>query len=552
MDLIPKSNSATDVPYYLQLPAIPTDVQDKTRVDLPKERDLPTRNPKKKLKPVVPPPVEEPEQQASPATTNALDTSETAARLSAIKAGEPADTTDESSDTDSQKSLAREILDERAAAEAQLMSEPDPEPEYKHVDRGKHGFSLLGFLRPSDEEIDAQANGMRWHHEMENGWMLSPQWQKTVFAGVDREKLERSEKQQMNARAAEARQRRYQASWDKMIKAWQQGHWDDRSREYKELREALTSFRNAAIARGIDTTSWQIPGVTAGSIQNALNNQITKSSKDMWNMEAAYKILTDYIDKANAGTLTAEDVKLYNREFDKILENATRIVSGTNGTLADAEKVRLQYAALPDEIKQWVEDNRQSLFNNLAQNMASMSRNAKSAEVSEKLATAAQQLLYAPSNSLLDVLVSTIGILTPLLSDKSDLPLQHTAEVAHKQFNEIMSSLMQYAIIDPSTMLTYIRDAYDMSYSNASNLLARANRPVDITTHKEMFADPTKLGMAVVKNANLPETHWAAPVIHQFKRDITNANIGAVKKPGAQTTVAPVNQNSDNPAGGWV
>lgn len=541
---IPKSDT-TYTPLVLR-----TDVQDDTKVDKPKEpiETIPKPAGPKKKKTKQAPKTEQPVVTDTPQQKTTSD--ETSGMPEPQPVPDMLIMNGDQSDEE-RKSLAREIMDARQQQLAADLLDNADEDKYKHVDRGKHGFSLLGFLRPSDEEIDAQENGMRWHHEMENGWMLSPQWQKTVFAGVDREKQANAEKRAESARAKEARQRRYQSGWDKMIAAWQKGHWDDQSREYKELREAMTQFRNDAIARGVDTSSWQIPGVTAGAIQNALNGQITKSSKDMWDMESAYSELIRYIDKADAGTLTADDIKNYNTVFDKQLENALRILSGSNAGLADAEKVRIQYAALPPEMKQELEADRQNVFNTVYQNMLSMSRNAKSADVSEKLTAAANELLYG-SGSLIDAMANTVALLTNLVSNKDDLPIAHTADLAIKLFHEKLESTMQFAIIDPRTMLAYIRNAYDKAFATSNNLLARANRPVDMTKHITMDRDTTKLRDAVVANAPKLNMRLAAPQITSGSPDNTNGNMGGnvVPKTPKQKPTTP--QNPDNPASGWI
>lgn len=538
---IPKSDTI-DWPSTFQ-----HDVQDDTKVDKPKEpiETIPKKGGAKKKRAPKQTPVAETAAPETPAPST--DAPELASALLNTNSQPAAP----SQLSEEQKSLAREIMDARQAQLAADALDPGDEDKPKHVDRGKHGFSLLGFLRPSDEEIDAQENGMRWHHEMENGWMLSPQWQKTVFEGVDREKQAKAARTAESARAKEARQRRYQSGWDKMIAAWQKGHWDDQSREYKELREAMTQFRNDAIARGVDTSSWQIPGVTAGAIQNALNSQITKSSKDMWDMESAYSELTRYIDKADAGTLTEDDIRNYNTVFDKQLENALRILSGSNAGLADAEKIRIQYAALPPEKKQELERDRQNVFDIVYQNMLSMSRNAKSADVSEKLTTAANELLYG-SGSLVEAMANTVALLTNLVSNKDDLPIQHTAELALKLFHEKLESTMQFAIIDPRTMLAYIRSAYDKSFATSNNLLSRANRSVDMTKHLTMDRDTSKLRDAVVANAPSLRMRLAAPEISEPTGDITNGNMGGDVKPKTPKQKQPtVQRDPTNPAGDW-
>lgn len=537
---IPKQDTA-----YTPL-VLRTDIQDDTKVDKPKEpiETIPKKGGTKKRKQKT----QAPDTKAATVTTEPSSTGAPPDpdTLLAANPDTPSAQLDEE-----QKSLAREIMDARQQQLAADALDNGDEAKPKHVDRGKHGFSLLGFLRPSDEEIDAQENGMRWHHEMENGWMLSPQWQKTVFAGVDREKQADAKKSAESARVKEARQRRYQNGWDKMIAAWQKGHWDDQSREYKELREAMTQFRNDAIARGVDTSSWQIPGVTAGAVQNALNGQIVKSSKDMWDMESAYSELARYIDKADAGTLTEDDIKEYNTTFDKQLENALRILSGSNAGLADAEKIRIQYAALPPEKKQELERDRQRVFDAVYQNMLSMSRNAKSADVSEKLAAAADALMYG-SDSLVDVMANTVALLTNLVSSKDDLPIAHDAELALKLFDKKLESVMQFAIIDPRTMLAYIRSAYNKAFATSNNLLARVNRQVDMTKHITMDRDATKLRDAVTANAPKLVMNLATPQISESPKDITTGNMAGRKtRADIKKPVVP-DSNPTNPLGGYV
>ena len=156
-----------DAPYPSDIPLVlKTDVQDATAVDKPKEpiETIPKLggSKKKKRKPAEP----AVDTAASADTTPSEPTPDATPETTPERPAEP---TPDASAPNEQKSLAAEIMAVRNAQLAADSLDDNSADKNTRVDRGKHGFSLLGFLRPSDEELDAQANGMRWHHEMENG-----------------------------------------------------------------------------------------------------------------------------------------------------------------------------------------------------------------------------------------------------------------------------------------------------------------------------------------------------------------------------------------------
>ena len=518
-----KDTTAAHTPYIPLV--LRTDVQDATAVDKPKEpiETIPKLGGSKKKK-------------RKPAET-AVDTAASADTMPSEPVPDatpettperPAEPTPDASVPNEQKSLASEIMAVRNAQLAADSLDDNSADKNTRADRGTHGFSLLGFLRPSDEELDAQANGMRWHHEMENGWMLSPQWQKTVFAGVDREKQANAERSAESARAKEARQRRYQNGWDKMITAWERGHWDDKSREYNELREAMMQFRNDAIARGVDTSSWQIPGITAGQVANTQKQSLIKLQNDIVSAEQAYDDMVRYADKLKSGTMTEKDRANFLATFDKRLEDMVRIVSGvSSGSLADAEKIRIQYQALPPAMKTFMENERQRFFNALAGNMRYLSNNAKSAETTNKLAKALAQLKPGSSTDFGTALTNTLGVLTSILSDKDELAIGKTTDEVIAQYKHLMDSMMQYAIVDPNIMMSFIKQAYDLSYSKLQADLWTANRQVDLPERRKMNADMDDLSKYITDTAMRLKLNWAYPSIARMPATPTHGNVQA-------------------------
>ena len=518
-----KDTTAAHMPYIPLV--LRTDVQDATAVDKPKEpiETIPKLGGSKKKKRK---PAETAVDTAAPADTMPSEPAPDAAPE--ITPERPAEPTPDASVPNEQKSLASEIMAVRNAQLAADSLDDNSADKNTRVDRGTHGFSLLGFLRPSDEELDAQANGMRWHHEMENGWMLSPQWQKTVFAGVDREKQANAERSAESARAKEARQRRYQNGWDKMITAWERGHWDDKSREYNELREAMMQFRNDAIARGVDTSSWQIPGITAGQVANTQKQSLIKLQNDIVSAEQAYDDMVRYSDKLKSGTMTEKDRANFLATFDKRLEDMVRIVSGvSSGSLADAEKIRIQYQALPPAMKTFMENERQKFFNALAGNMRYLSNNAKSAETTNKLAKALAQLKPGSSTDFGTALTNTLGVLTSILSDKDELAIGKTTDEVIAQYKHLMDSIMQYAIVDPNIMMSFIKQAYDLSYSKLQADLWTANRQVDLPERRKMNADMDDLSKYITDTAMRLKLGWAYPSIARMPTTTTHGNVQA-------------------------
>jgi hypothetical protein len=442
-------------------------------------------------------------------------------------AAEPIPTTDNTEQTNTDTGtdntamtplqLALKLRDDLAASKADMdaaLAEPIPQ----HKDRGKHGFSLLGFARPTDEEMDTPDN-RRWHYELAHSWMLSPQWQDTVQKGVALENQDataaKAGRDRLSSIAINGFQNRAKRGWDQMIENFKKGHWDTQSREYKEYLEAMQRYWDDAVAAGADTSTWQIPPITAGSSSQALRGDINKEVKNRIDMITLAKELDEYAQKASQGPLSEADRSRYATVFDKGLENAARIISGSNGTLADAEKVRIQYQALPPEAKAIVEANRKKLLDTLYKNMVYVSQNIKSVESKNKLANVLDEL-NKPSSNFGDAMYKTVAMLTKFLSDEPEIARDITADIALDQFKVFMDSTMQWAIIDPTIIGAYIQQAYDQAYYREAELLERGNRSVDIKPKQSFNTDYTALTKQIMANAPIDKLKMAYPTVREY------------------------------------
>ena len=138
----------TTAPHTSYIPLVlKTDVQDATAVDKPKEpiETIPKLGGSKKKKRK---PAETAVDTAASADTTPSEPPPGAAPE--ITSEQPAEPTPDASAPDEQKSLAAEIMAVRNAQMAADSVDNNSADKNTRVDRGKHGFSLLGFLRPSD------------------------------------------------------------------------------------------------------------------------------------------------------------------------------------------------------------------------------------------------------------------------------------------------------------------------------------------------------------------------------------------------------------------
>lgn len=265
-----------------------------------------------------------------------------------------------------------------------------PPPEYQETQEPRRRSTWLSrVLSPDDNELVAANNGMRWHWYMENRpmWSGYDRDNNIVWNGVDREnqyiaQLLKAQKASQMSPLAEARR---MGQYQNMYKQWEKmaadGKFDDGNGGLsKEGIDAYNRIKDAFLQ--------EFPDKNPDTVMLPMHNQIaarrniaTGNMMKQWSainqMDSNYNQLRQ-LDQS--GQLYTKDGLInpqYAPVLDLFMNRVAAILTGSNGALADAEKIRLQYEFATEEVKGILDKNIKEYFDALSSiASAAMSGNA--------------------------------------------------------------------------------------------------------------------------------------------------------------------------------
>lgn len=267
----------------------------------------------------------------------------------------------------------------------------------------RSGKSILHKLfGPSEDELEATRNGMRWHWYMENRpmWASYPHENEVVWNGVDRENqyiaqlLKAQKASQMSPLAEARRMGQYQTMYKQWEKMAADGKFDDGNGGLsKEGVDAYERIKDAFLQefpdKNPDTVMLPMHNQIAAR-RNVATGQMMKQWSAINQMDSTYNQLRQLDQSGQLYTSEGLINPQYAPVLDLFMNRVAAILTGSNGALADAEKIRLQYEFATEEVKGILDKNIREYFDSLASvARAAMSGNARLA-ANEDLRTLAE------------------------------------------------------------------------------------------------------------------------------------------------------------------
>lgn len=364
---------------------------------------------------------------------------------------------------------------------------------------------LSNFIRPSEDELEAARNGMRWHWALQNRWMLpGSKWNETVWNGVDRENqyiaqlLKQKKGEAINLgipTAAEIRARemyrgKIMDQYNKALAEYMKGHYDDPERAYEDFKNEVERLRGQYAKAGevygmdaFDPEDLRIPPPIAAP-RNA-----GATAPKMFELSKERDFAAGVVDELKSWMA---DGRINDPEFmqgqqaaaylDSVYERLMKAIKASSNTMADAEKQRMQILLLPDDALAMVQDAILDYQDKLAMAMDSASAKEWSQNNRGKVNEIINDLGFNPKSmdkaSLASAMEALGGTLTKAMSSKDELPHDVATDVQalKEQFDTYMKNMMLAANVAPHIVANMAANVGKFNSSIYNNQAFRAGR----------------------------------------------------------------------------
>lgn len=330
---------------------------------------------------------------------------------------------------------------------------------------------LSKLIGPSQDELDAEANGLRWWWALEHRFMPpGSKWNETVWQGVDRENkwlaqllkqkaMESGQGLTMSPIAKQRELSRISGQYDKLVSEYLKGNWDDPQRAYADFLEEAERLRKQYAAQGGSYDDLRLPPPVAGGRSGFTTQSRPLKLREQYNFaKSVNEELASWLEKdpATGGRKIdnpkfVESKKMY---LDSVYERLLKHIKDSSNTMADAEKQRLQILVLPDnamdEVIQEVKAFQQALTGIMSSASAkdwSQNNKGKVNEVIKAMGFDASKDKATLGNQL----ATLGGVIVSSLARNDELPHDVAAdlEAAKTQFDTYMKNMMLSASVAP-------------------------------------------------------------------------------------------------------
>lgn len=372
--------------------------------------------------------------------------------------------------------------------------------------RTKESF-LSRLIAPSEDELEAARNGMRWHWALENRWMLpGSKWNETVWNGVDREnqylrsllnqstganpnKLDVGMPTAATIRARENLRGRIMSQYDKALAEYMKGHWDDPERAYNDFKAEVErlreQYRKAGTEYGgeFDPEDLRLPPPIAAP-RNAFTTQGKPSTlAKQWNYaKSVNDTLGEWIRSGKINDpnfMGSSEAQAY---LDSVYETLIKYIKESANAMADAEKQRLQILVLPDnahdEVVGAVQDFQKALAGVMSSASAKDWSQNNRGKVNEILKDFGFNAEEADKEGLAAMVEGGMGTLMKALADKDELPhdVATDLEAIKTQFDTYMKNMMLAANVAPHLVASMAKTLADFNAAAYNDQAFRAGR----------------------------------------------------------------------------
>lgn len=326
-------------------------------------------------------------------------------------------------------------------------------------------------IGPSQDELNAEANGLRWHWALEHRFMPpGSKWNETVWNGVDRENawltqllkqkaMEEGNDSMMSPIAKQRELSRISGQYDKLVSEYLKGNWDDPERAYQDFLTEAERLRKQYAEQGGAYEDLRLPPPVAGGRSGFTTQARLAKLREQYNFaKSVNRELSSWLDvDPKTGKRKIDDPKFVEEKkvyLDSVYERILKHIKDSSNAMADEEKQRLQILVLPDNAMDEVIKEVKGYQAALRGIMSSAAAKEWSQNNKGKVNQVIEALGFEPSSdktSLGQQLATLCGIIVSSLSKNNELPhdVATNLQAAKDKFDTYMKNMMLSATVAP-------------------------------------------------------------------------------------------------------
>lgn len=324
-------------------------------------------------------------------------------------------------------------------------------------------FSKL--LRPADDELEAERQGLRWNWALEHRFMPpGSKWNETVWNGVDREnqflaKLIAQQKAQGGLMSPIAQMRlrgQFLDQYNKLVNEYKEGNWDDPERAYTDFANEVMRLKGQFKEAGFNPDDLRLPPPVSGKRGGFTTQAGPSKLRRQWNYaNTVNNKLGEWIQSGKINDpefMGSSEVTAY---LDSTYETIIKYLKESSNAMADAEKQRLQILTLTDDGTTAVRETIKAYQKALAGVMASASAKDWSQNNRGKVNEIIKAMGFDPDktdkNSLGDQMAVAAGVIASALAKNDELPHDVASDLKaiQEQYDNYIKNMMFAANVAP-------------------------------------------------------------------------------------------------------
>ena len=409
---------------------------------------------------------------------------------------------------------------------------------------GDNWFSRM--LKPSDDELEAAKNGMRWHWALEHRFMPpGSKWNETVWNGVDRENAwlaniirrataEQKAKGVMTPVATERQRANMINMWKDHINKIVQGNFD----EYGGTAEAAAQWRDdfkkryeSVFGEGSSVDLEPVPTVE-GKRADLMRTAPTQYQQMLSYTEDAMDNIYNWWKNGSwKEPHTQQFIKNY---LDKVSQALAAELGGDSKSMADAEKQRIQILSLPESsmalVQQEIAGYREfleSVMDYGRQKGWSQDIIGRINRATESAKIAAQQSGKKNISGAVAMFIKNVEDVLPSLSPQERelaVGLSEALAAGKNAHDMYMQNMMLAADVDPSYVYMQAKELYDLAARKYNDFAERAHRPERAKVLEDRKIDYDDLSRQVSPSPLLKPTDYKKLLVEYLKTEKPTGN----------------------------
>lgn len=210
---------------------------------------------------------------------------------------------------------------------------------------------------------DAIPYGEKWHWYLQHGFTgmhggLHDELMRQVEAERKARVAAGKNTYGQELRAQEMKRKTLMQQWDKLLWEWNHGYYSGDEMSVRKFNAVANRLRNAMVAEGISPDLIRDPSINAGGFAQGFQKDISNYRNKLDWLGGWMKTIEDNIAE-NPDWLNSNQATM---EFDKMSEYVILNWAQSKGAIADAEKIRAQVEAMPEEDRQYYNGFMSSFF----------------------------------------------------------------------------------------------------------------------------------------------------------------------------------------------